>query len=256
MYSSSHQRMLHTGSKSLITWLILITIVLYTLYSSNIILFNNDQQDCPTITTNLNEATQENLRVSTYNNTSSKTIATDDESVEKKKPLVEKRPREDNDDDEEEGEEKNKEEEENKSPVVVRLTPKQMSERQDTELKHVVFGIAGSSNLWHIRKEYIKIWWRPKETRGVVWLDKKVRSQSNEGLPDIYISGDTSKFRYTNRQGQRSALRISRVVTETLKLGMKDMTIDTSIILEAHLKAMFKTFISHMPWHMVEEDLP
>ena len=105
MYSSSHQRMLHTGSKSLITWLILITIVLYTLYSSNIILFNNDQQDCPTITTNLNEATQENLRVSTYNNTSSKTIATDDESFEKKKPLVEKRPREDNDDDEEEGEE-------------------------------------------------------------------------------------------------------------------------------------------------------
>ncbi|XP_040865794.1 uncharacterized protein [Glycine max] len=98
-----------------------------------------------------------------------------------------------------------------------------MSERQDTELKHVVFGIAGSSNLWHIRKEYIKIWWRPKETRGVVWLDKKVRSQSNEGLPDIYISGDTSKFRYTNRQGQRSALRISRVVTETFKLGMKDV---------------------------------
>lgn len=223
MYSSSHQRMLHTGSKSIITWLILITIVLYTLYSSNIILFNNDQQDCPTITTNLNEATQENLRVSTYNNTSSKTIATDDESVEKKKPLVEKRPREDNDDDEEEGEEKNKEEEENKSPVVVRLTPKQMSERQDTELKHVVFGIAGSSNLWHIRKEYIKIWWRPKKTRGVVWLDQKVRTQSNEGLPDIHISGDTSKFRYTNRQGQRSALRISRVVTETLKLGMKDV---------------------------------
>lgn len=225
MYSSSHQRMLHTGSKSLITWLILITIVLYTLYSSNIILFNNDQQDCSISTANLNEAIQENLQVSsTYNNTSSKTIATDDESVEKKKSLVEKRPRpREDEDDEDEGEEKNKEEEENKSPVVVRLTPKQMSERQDTELKHVVFGIAGSSNLWHIRKEYIKIWWRPKETRGVVWLDKKVRSQSNEGLPDIYISGDTSKFRYTNRQGQRSALRISRVVTETFKLGMKDV---------------------------------
>lgn len=225
MYSSSHQRMLHTSSKSIITWLILITIVLYTLYSSNIILFNNDQQDCSISTANLNEAIQENLQVSsTYNNTSSKTIATDDESVEKKKSLVEKRPRpREDEDDEDEGEEKNKEEEENKSPVVVRLTPKQMSERQDTELKHVVFGIAGSSNLWHIRKEYIKIWWRPKKTRGVVWLDQKVRTQSNEGLPDIHISGDTSKFRYTNRQGQRSALRISRVVTETLKLGMKDV---------------------------------
>ncbi|TKY48478.1 DNA polymerase eta [Spatholobus suberectus] len=226
MYSSSHQRMLHTGSKSIITWLILITIVLYTLYSSNIILFNNDQQDCSTSTTNLNDATQEKLQISTYNNTSS--IRATNESLEKKKSLIKKRPRKDDDDDEEEeeeahAEETNKEEEENKSPVVVRLTPKQMSGRQETKLKHIVFGIAASSNLWHIRKEYIKIWWRPKETRGVVWLDQKVRTLRNEGLPEIHISRDTSEFRYTNRQGQRSALRISRVVTETLKLGMKDV---------------------------------
>nr|KYP58606.1 hypothetical protein KK1_014021 [Cajanus cajan] len=183
MYSSSHQRMLHTSSKSIITWLILITIVLYTLYSSNIILFNNEQLDCSTSTTNLKDATQENLQISKDTN----------------------------------------EEEENKSPVVVRLTPEQLSNRHETELKHIVFGIAASSNLWHIRKEYIKIWWRPKQTRGVVWMDKKVRTLRNEELPDIHISGDTSKFRYTNRQGQRSALRISRVVTETLKLGLKDV---------------------------------
>ncbi|RHN76023.1 hypothetical protein MtrunA17_Chr2g0327551 [Medicago truncatula] len=115
------------------------------------------------------------------------------------------------------------EEQENKSPIVVRLTPEQMAQRQDTELKHIVFGIAASSNLWNTRKEYIKIWWRPKQTRGVVWLDQRVSTQRNEGLPDIRISDDTSKFRYTNRQGQRSALRISRVVTETLKLGLKDV---------------------------------
>ncbi|RDX71412.1 hypothetical protein CR513_49251, partial [Mucuna pruriens] len=166
----------------------------------------------------------------TYDNASSSTIATD-ESVEEEKPLlVEKgRSREDEEQEEEEEEEEapveetNEEEEENKYPVVVRLTPEQMSKREETELKHIVFGIASSSNLWNIRKEYIKIWWRPKQTRGVVWLDKKVKTLRNEGLPDIHISGDTSKFRYTNRQGQRSALRISRVVTETLKLGMKDV---------------------------------
>ncbi|KAI4383828.1 hypothetical protein MLD38_009625 [Melastoma candidum] len=93
----------------------------------------------------------------------------------------------------------------------------------DTELKHVVFGIAASSNLWEKRKEYIKTWWRPKETRGFVWLDKRVRIRRNEPLPEIRVSADTSRFKYTNRQGQRSAIRISRVVSETLRLGMKDV---------------------------------
>lgn len=99
----------------------------------------------------------------------------------------------------------------------------QKSQRYDTELKHVVFGIAASSALWEKRKEYIKVWWRPKETRGVVWLDKRVRTRRNEGLPEIRISGETKRFKYTNRQGQRSALRISRVISETLRLGMKDV---------------------------------
>ncbi|XP_074349014.1 uncharacterized protein LOC141688798 [Apium graveolens] len=93
----------------------------------------------------------------------------------------------------------------------------------DTELKHIAFGVAASSYLWEGRKEYIKQWWRPGETRGVVWLDQKVSRKGNEGLPEIRISGDTSKFKYTNRQGDRSALRIARVVTETLRLGMKDI---------------------------------
>ncbi|RVW65845.1 hypothetical protein CK203_007225 [Vitis vinifera] len=93
----------------------------------------------------------------------------------------------------------------------------------DTELKHIVFGIAASSKLWEQRKQYIKQWWRPRVTRGVVWLDKPVRTRRNEGLPLIQISRDTSRFKYTNRQGDRSALRISRVVSETLRLGMKDV---------------------------------
>ncbi|PHT68842.1 hypothetical protein T459_28329 [Capsicum annuum] len=93
----------------------------------------------------------------------------------------------------------------------------------DTELKHIMFGVAASSNLWDKRKEYIKLWWKPGEARGVVWLDEKVKTNRNEDLPDIRISGDTSSFLYTNRQGRRSALRISRVVSETLRLGLTDV---------------------------------
>ncbi|XP_043698924.1 uncharacterized protein LOC122649749 [Telopea speciosissima] len=92
-----------------------------------------------------------------------------------------------------------------------------------TELKHIVFGIAASSNLWERRKQYIKQWWKPRETRGMVWLDKSVRNRGNEGLPEIRISGNTSTFPYTNRKGSRSALRISRVVSEMARLGMKDV---------------------------------
>ncbi|KAI7744290.1 hypothetical protein M8C21_031068 [Ambrosia artemisiifolia] len=95
--------------------------------------------------------------------------------------------------------------------------------RFDTELKHIAFGIAASSRLWRIRREYLKLWWRRGETRGAVWLDRQIRTTKNENLPDIHISNDSSKFPYTNPDGDRSAIRISRVVSETLRLGMEDV---------------------------------
>ncbi|CAL0312631.1 unnamed protein product [Lupinus luteus] len=97
-----------------------------------------------------------------------------------------------------------------------------------TELRHVVFGIAASAKLWEQRKNYIKLWYKPKTMRGVVWLDENVNTTSSsnnntEFLPPVRISGDTSRFSYTNRQGHRSAIRISRIVSETLELGLKDV---------------------------------
>ncbi|CAI9778803.1 unnamed protein product [Fraxinus pennsylvanica] len=80
-----------------------------------------------------------------------------------------------------------------------------------------------------------------------VWLDKNVNTSKDEGnLPEIQISGDTSKFQYTNRQGNRSALRISRVVSETLRLGVKDVRWfvmrddDTVFIVENVLRVLSK----------------
>jgi len=101
--------------------------------------------------------------------------------------------------------------------VTVKAVP---AEQEATDLNHVVFGIAASSKLWKQRKEYIKIWYKPKKMRGYVWLDKEVKIKSETGdqesLPSVRISGDTSSFPYTNKQGHRSAIRISRIVTETL----------------------------------------
>ncbi|KAL6003906.1 hypothetical protein ACLOJK_004452 [Asimina triloba] len=92
-----------------------------------------------------------------------------------------------------------------------------------TDIRHIVFGIAASARLWEKRKNYIKLWWRPREMRGIVWLDKPVPAPGDEQLPTLKISSDTSRFKYTHRQGHRSAIRISRIVSETLRLGLSDV---------------------------------
>ncbi|CAH8360108.1 unnamed protein product [Eruca vesicaria subsp. sativa] len=107
-------------------------------------------------------------------------------------------------------------------------------EDEPTDLHHVVFGIAASSKLWKQRKEYIKIWYKPKHMRGYVWLDKEVKknitntnaeeeADDEDLLPPIKISAGTAYFPYTNKQGQRSALRISRIVSEMLRMGLKNV---------------------------------
>lgn len=94
---------------------------------------------------------------------------------------------------------------------------------RETELKHVVFGIAASAKLWRNRKEYIKLWYKPRKMRGIVWLDEEVNATQTESLPLIRISADTTNFPYTNKIGHRSAIRISRIVSETLRLGMTNV---------------------------------
>ncbi|KAK4791951.1 hypothetical protein SAY86_022386 [Trapa natans] len=94
-----------------------------------------------------------------------------------------------------------------------------------TEIRHVVFGIAASAKLWEQRKNYVKLWYRPKEMRGIVWLDRPVKSDPGDdsSLPSKMISADTSDFPYSNQLGNRTALRISRIVSETLRLGFPDV---------------------------------
>ncbi|XP_059282989.1 uncharacterized protein LOC132036628 [Lycium ferocissimum] len=92
-----------------------------------------------------------------------------------------------------------------------------------TNLDHIVFGIASNELSWSKRKEYVKLWWKPNMMRGCVFLEKMPPSSSNgtkdESLPPICISGDTSNFRYTYKGGTPSAIRVARVVSETVALN-------------------------------------
>lgn len=103
------------------------------------------------------------------------------------------------------------------------LSSENQEPHRKTELKDIVFGIAASGKLWGKRKDYIKLWWKPEEMRGIVWLDNPVKTHKDEALPPVRISGNTSRFAYKNRQGHRSAIRISRIVSETFRLGMENV---------------------------------
>ncbi|KAJ1390863.1 hypothetical protein SESBI_37106 [Sesbania bispinosa] len=97
-------------------------------------------------------------------------------------------------------------------------------EQEGLSLQHIVFGIAGSSQLWKRRKEYVRLWWRPNDMRGHVWLEEQViKEHGDDSLPPIMISEDTSYFRYTNPIGHPSGLRISRIVRESFRLGLSDV---------------------------------
>ncbi|KMZ74870.1 Glycosyltransferase, family GT31 [Zostera marina] len=104
-------------------------------------------------------------------------------------------------------------------------SPVSTGEGEPTALRHIVFGIAASENLWKTRKNYIKLWYHPNRTRGVVWLDKPVSLTISDRalLPPIKISSDTTRFPFTNPTGHRSAIRISRIISETLALNFTDV---------------------------------
>ncbi|KAI7737274.1 hypothetical protein M8C21_007367 [Ambrosia artemisiifolia] len=90
-----------------------------------------------------------------------------------------------------------------------------------TSLDHIVFGIASNAKAWPKRKEYVKMWWKPDKMRGCVFLDIPLdhNNTDDEILPPVCVSDDTSRFRYTWRGGLRSAIRVARVVKETVALN-------------------------------------
>ncbi|MFS7889415.1 hypothetical protein Hanom_Chr00s000004g01606761 [Helianthus anomalus] len=88
-----------------------------------------------------------------------------------------------------------------------------------TSIDHIVFGIASNAKTWPESKEYVTMWWKPDTMRGCVFLDVPLDDSNTSLLPPVCISDDTSRFRYTWRGGFRSAIRVARVVSETVALN-------------------------------------
>ncbi|PVH32467.1 hypothetical protein PAHAL_9G403800 [Panicum hallii] len=127
------------------------------------------------------------------------------------------------------------------------------AEEAPTGLRHIAFGHRRS------RKEYIKLWWRPGRMRGFVWMDRPVQEfyskSSRTGLPAIMVSSDTSKFPYTHGAGSRSALRISRIVSETFRLGLPGvrwfvMGDDDTVFLPENLVHVLSQYDHRQPYYI------
>ncbi|XP_058109515.1 uncharacterized protein LOC131252809 [Magnolia sinica] len=86
-----------------------------------------------------------------------------------------------------------------------------------TNISHIVFGIGGSVETWPKRRRYSELWWKPGQTRGFVWLDKK--PHDGDTWPAVSIPYRVSED--TGRIGRRSAERIARIVAESVRLEME-----------------------------------
>ncbi|RZC83772.1 hypothetical protein C5167_046558 [Papaver somniferum] len=129
----------------------------------------------------------------------------------------------------------------------------------ETTINHVVFGIASASNSWENRKEYVRLWWKPEQMRGCVFLDAMPPLQQNDAnstsLPPLCVSEDTSRFRYSFKGGDRSAIRVARVLLETVNLNHSNVRWfvfgddDTVFFAENLVKTLSK--YDHKLWYYI-----
>ncbi|RDX61829.1 hypothetical protein CR513_59898, partial [Mucuna pruriens] len=109
-------------------------------------------------------------------------------------------------------------------PNVGPSSPQHVSDSYPTTVDHLVFGLASTGASWPKRKDYTKLWWNFKHNqtmRGCVFVDTLPHENANTdaSLPPLCVSEDTSRFPYTYKGGLRSAIRVARVVKETVALN-------------------------------------
>ncbi|XP_010317971.1 uncharacterized protein [Solanum lycopersicum] len=129
-----------------------------------------------------------------------------------------------------------------------------------TNISHLVFGIAASSNTWGKKKHYINSWWKPNITKGYLFLD---RTPNDEHLPwpnispPYRISSDNSRYMPYNKHGMPFAIRMVRVIEETFMEEHDSSTVrwyvmaddDTVLMIENLVNVLSK--YDHMKYYYV-----
>ncbi|XP_028785176.1 uncharacterized protein LOC114741082 [Neltuma alba] len=100
-----------------------------------------------------------------------------------------------------------------------------VDDREPTNISHILFGLAGSVKTWPKRRPYVELYWQPTVTRGFVWMDQKPPENETwpQTSPPYKVSANTSSFNYTCWYGDRSAVRLTRILKESFELGLKNV---------------------------------
>ncbi|XP_031486946.1 uncharacterized protein LOC116255301 [Nymphaea colorata] len=129
-------------------------------------------------------------------------------------------------------------------------------------VSHIVFGIGASVDTWEKRRRYAELWWRPGETRGFVWLDRKPETWEDGG-PPYRVSEDLSNRGFG---GSPSAVRMARIAAESFRLGLEGarwfvMGDDDSVFVPDNVVAALAGLDHRAMWYVgapsesVEQDL-
>ncbi|XP_058220252.1 uncharacterized protein LOC131330632 [Rhododendron vialii] len=87
-----------------------------------------------------------------------------------------------------------------------------------TSLHHLLFSIASSSRSLPSRSPFLRLWHSPNTTRTYLFLDQPTvpNPHPDPTLPPTLVSSPTSSFPYSFPRGSRSAVRIARIVKESV----------------------------------------
>ncbi|KAG5545501.1 hypothetical protein RHGRI_017860 [Rhododendron griersonianum] len=87
-----------------------------------------------------------------------------------------------------------------------------------TSLHHLLFSIASSSRSLPSRSHFLRLWHSPNTTRTYLFLDQPTVPDPypDPTLPPTLVSSPTSSFPYSFPRGSRSAIRIARIVKESV----------------------------------------
>ncbi|XP_060171002.1 uncharacterized protein LOC132601980 [Lycium barbarum] len=90
-----------------------------------------------------------------------------------------------------------------------------------TNLSHLVFGLLGSEKAWHYRKNYIESWWRPKLTRGYLFLDVAPKANLlpwSKNSPPYRVSTNITKLVQETQHVAPIMARMVHGIKEVFKL--------------------------------------
>ncbi|XVE69231.1 hypothetical protein DITRI_Ditri09bG0135700 [Diplodiscus trichospermus] len=139
--------------------------------------------------------------------------------------------------------------------------PRQPLNCAQTNISHLLFGIAGSAYTWNERRAVSSLWWDVNSTRGFFWLDKQpdekeavngYETEAGISLPYRISDKDWTRFRYSS---SRHAVRIARIILDSFNLELPNvrwfvMGDDDTVFFTHNLVSVLARYDHNQMWYI------